>query len=56
MISTGSFDEDVIRKDIRYTLDVARGCHVEFLMKDVHTLAGKPERLARWVQIAREET
>ena len=55
MISTKDFDEEAIRGDIRRTLDVARGCNVEFLMKDVHTLDGKPDRLARWVEIVREE-
>jgi len=56
MVSKEGFDEDEIRKDIRHTLDVARGCVLEIIMKDVHTLAGKPERLARWVHIAREES
>ena len=55
MISTKDFDEELIRADIRHTLDVAGGCNIEFLMKDVHTLNGEPERLARWVRIAREE-
>ncbi len=55
MISTKDFDEVTIRSDIRRTLDVAKGCNIEFLMKDVHTLDGKPERLARWVEIVREE-
>jgi len=54
-VSTADFDEALIRDDIRHTLEVARGCAVELIMKDVHTLAGKPERLARWVAIAREE-
>lgn len=55
MVSTADFDEALIRADIRRTLDVARGCSVEIIMKDVHTLAGKPERLGRWVAIVREE-
>lgn len=55
LISTSSFDEDLIRKDLRHTLDVARDCRVEIIMKDVHTLNGRPERLARWVEIARSE-
>ena len=55
-ISTAIFDEDAIRRDLRRTLDVARECRVELIMKDVHTLADEPERLARWVRIAREES
>jgi len=54
MISTESFDEDAIRADIRHTLTVAKDCRVEIAMKDVHTLKDQPERLPRWVQIARE--
>ncbi|HAS82559.1 MAG TPA: hypothetical protein DCS43_07795 [Verrucomicrobia bacterium] len=55
LISTDGFDEAAIRKDIQETLDVARGGRLEIIMKDVHTLNNEPERLARWVQIAREE-
>jgi len=56
LISTAKFDEDAIRADIRKTLDTAKGCRIELIMKDVHTLHDEPERLPRWVQIAREET
>ena len=55
LISTGTFDEAAIRADVRQTLDVARGCRLEMIMKDVHTLDNQPGRLARWVRIAREE-
>lgn len=55
LISTGVFDERAIRADIRRTLEIARGCRLEIIMKDVHTLNEEPERLARWVRIAREE-
>ena len=56
-ISTGRFDEDAIRADLRRTLDVTRrhGCRTEVIMKDVHTLHDEPDRLARWVRLAREE-
>ncbi len=55
LISTERFDESAIRADIRHTLDTARGCEIEFAMKDVHTLNGDPKRLGRWVRICREE-
>ncbi len=55
LISTGVFDEAAIRKDLRETLAAARGCRLELIMKDVHTLHEQPARLARWVQLAREE-
>jgi len=56
-ISTGRFDEDAIRADLRRTLDITRrcGCRTEIIMKDVHTLNDEPDRLARWVRLAREE-
>ena len=54
MISTGHFDEDAIRADVRTTLRKAEGCAVEFAMKDVHTLNNEPLRLGRWVELARE--
>lgn len=57
LISTPRFDEALIREDLRTTLDVtaAHGCPVEIIMKDVHTLQNEPWRLARWVELAREE-
>ncbi|MEI6147843.1 MAG: hypothetical protein WCS01_02005 [bacterium] len=54
LISTSRFDEDAIRADLRHTLSVAGGCRLEIIMKDVHTLNNCPERLARWVELARE--
>ena len=55
MISTNRWDEDAIRADIAETLTIAKDCEIVFSMKDVHTLAGHPERLGRWVQLVREE-
>jgi hypothetical protein len=55
LVSTGRFDEKAIRDDIARTLTIARDCRVELVMKDVHTLNNQPERLPRWVEIAREE-
>ncbi len=55
LISTPNFDEDAIRADIRETLELAKGCTIEFAMKDVHTLCGENWRMPRWVEIVREE-
>jgi hypothetical protein len=54
LISTTVFDEAAIRADLSETLTVARGCRIELIMKDVHTLHNEPLRLARWVELARE--
>jgi len=53
-VSTPDFDEDVIRNDLAQTLDIARGCTVELILKDVHTICEQPQRLKRWVEIAFE--
>jgi hypothetical protein len=57
MISTDSFDEELIRKDLRTTVELAKkhDVIVEISMKDVHTLNNQPHRLPRWVELAREE-
>lgn len=56
LISTGIFNEDAVREDVRQTLKIAGKCRLEIIMKDVHTLQNEPERLSRWVEIVREET
>lgn len=55
LISTERFNEDEIRDNIKKTLTAAGNCRLEIIMKDVHTLNNEPERLSRWVEIAREE-
>lgn len=54
-ISTSVWDEASLRSGIKRTLEIARNCRLEIIMKDVHTLAGNPDRLAKWVAFAREE-
>ena len=48
-------DEDAVRADIRHTLEITRGCVVELIMKDNHTLGKNPDNLVQWVCVAREE-
>lgn len=56
LISTEIFDENAIRADLRKTMEItkAHGCSLEIAMKDVHTLCGEPDRLTRWVKLARQ--
>lgn len=54
-LATDTFDEERIRADLRQVFEVTRGCHVEVIMKDNHTLNHDPQRAIRWVQIAKEE-
>jgi hypothetical protein len=48
-------DKEAIRADLRATLDITKGCVVEIIMKDNHTLGKNPQNLVDWVRIAREE-
>jgi hypothetical protein len=51
----GDFDENAVRQYVRKTLDVARGCVLEVILKDTHTCENQPRRMHRWIEIAREE-
>jgi hypothetical protein len=55
VISTPEINEHTIRSDLRRALDITKGCVVEVIMKDNHTLGGRPENAARWCSIAKEE-
>ena len=50
----GGFDEDLVRRYIRRTLEVTKGCVIEMILKDTHTCEHHPERFTRWAQIAGE--
>jgi hypothetical protein len=50
-----AIDEPALRKQLRRSLEITRGCRVEIIMKDNHTLGGNPQNAVRWVQIARQE-
>jgi hypothetical protein len=54
-LSYPKIDEEYIRKVLRETLEAARGCHVELIMKDNHTIGRNPENVIQWCRIAREE-
>jgi len=48
-------DRDIVRKKIRNALKQTKGCVLEILMKDNHTLGNNPGNLINWVRILREE-
>jgi len=54
-LSFPKIDEEYIRKGLCDTLEMTRGCHVELIMKDNHTIGHNPENVIRWCRIAREE-
>ncbi len=48
------FDEELIRKKIKNGLELTKGCIVEIIMKDTHTLRNDPSRMKKWAKIAKE--
>ncbi len=48
-------DWPAIRRGLREMLEKTRGCVVELIMKDNHSLAGRPENAVQWCCIAQEE-
>jgi hypothetical protein len=50
----GRFDPEALRAYIGHTLQVARGCVLEMILKDTHTCENRPERFTEWTRIARE--
>jgi hypothetical protein len=54
-LTVPEIDAGGLRHSLRETLEKTRGCCVELIMKDNHTLAGRPENVATWCRIAREE-
>jgi len=56
-LATPSFDEELVRRDLRETVDACRrfGCPLEIILKDISTVRYEPQRLWRWAEIAMEE-
>lgn len=52
-----SFNEDLVREDLRHTIRAAKenGVCLEMILKDISTVCHDPKRLWRWAQIAVEE-
>jgi hypothetical protein len=54
-IAVPIINEDLVRKRIRDILSITKGCVIEIIMKDNHTIGKNPNNVTRWTQIAREE-
>lgn len=50
-----NIDKDFIRAYIRETVKAARGCNLEIIMKDNHTISNNPQNVIDWTRIAMEE-
>ena len=48
-------NKESVRQKVKDFLIKTKGCVVEILMKDNHTLGKNPENIINWVKIAREE-
>jgi hypothetical protein len=55
-VAVASFDGDLIQKDLTETKEICRrnNCPLEFILKDISTVHGEPERLKKWAGIAME--
>lgn len=51
---SSSWNEEVIMRNVRDILIAAKGLAVELTMKDLQTLDGEPDRIGRWVALARK--
>lgn len=54
-LAVAKLDEDYVRAKLRRAFEVAKGCRVEAVMKDNHTIGRNPENVIRWTRIAMEE-
>jgi len=54
-LAVPNIDKDYIRKYIRETLEITKGCILEIVMKDNHTIGKNPRNIIDWVKIATEE-
>lgn len=53
MVAYG-FDEDRVRRILQRDLQLMRGCRYDVTLKDVQTVGGDPDRVRRWVALARK--
>ena len=49
-----TWDVDYARRQLRDTLEKTRGCVVEVIMKDLHSVRGQPRRMWEWVSMAKD--
>jgi hypothetical protein len=52
--ATDGWDLPKARDELKHMLDCTRGGHVEIVLKDISTVARKPQRLWEWAAMASE--
>jgi len=53
-LAARTFDPDCVKARVRRTLEVAKGCVLEIILKDTHTCNNQPERFDLWNRAVRE--
>lgn len=54
LLSFARFDEAALRDHFAETVAAAAGCSLEIIQRDIYTTHRSPDRLRRWVEVARE--
>lgn len=52
IFATDTFSLANAEKDIRKTLEIAKGCNIEIIAKDLSTMRDEPQRLWQWAEMA----
>jgi len=55
LLAEKTVSKELLRKDVKNTFETTKGCVVEIIMKDNHTIGKNPQNVLDWCRIAREE-
>lgn len=55
VLSVKVMEREEVRKKVNDALKKTKGCVVEIIMKDTHTLGKNPDNIINWVKVVREE-
>lgn len=54
VLATDTWRPEVARRELRASLEKARGCRIEVILKDITTVRNEPQRLWEWAEMAME--
>jgi hypothetical protein len=54
ILGMATFDVEAARRQLRDVFEKTRGCVIEVIMKDLHTVNKEPKRMGQWVKMALE--
>ena len=55
LLAERTVSEKLLREDAKKTFETTKGCVVEIIMKDNHTIGHNPQNVVDWCRIAKEE-